>query len=439
MVGESVFWSVLMEWVFGQALVKVLPDNGLPTWLTGRTPTIPEKDRYKGPYLVDLFQTKVQAEPAKALEPLNTTWSDSQFLKYGAQSMASAKTSYNLHRIDEYYASKANDRQINSAKLDVGVMQTLAVSSEECLPKYCFDQPASESEIDKMRGTLEEIMPTIMKSTMLEILRHMLSHGFRITVIAEHEEAGCPIYNTGSEYCTKDSGTNLKAYDTMKTVWNAFMHACQDCANLFAGWGRFICMALPNGAVLPCFEDGVDLTSYCMEDKKFWAIKITWFDFGEAEMSTAIALPRMSITEWWQGLFQQNDIYIPGSNTWFFKDFEGNVKRGTEFTPNKYFGLLTHGVPLVADGAMIGLIMYGLKEIGLFEVAKKFISWVYERYWWNNQYDLNATSAEQSTLTNEGVQVLIDWIDTANLQHKEELDKIKEISNKIGIRFVVGR
>lgn len=236
--------------------------------------------------------------------------------------------------------------------------------------------------------------------------------------------------------CTIDNGISFRSYDIIRKVWNVCMDVFQASANIVRVFGSYIAINLPNGWVLPVYKENLDLTTLKIPEKKFWAIKVSMGRISP--ISVKIPLPAEGFRELWHSIITPIDYKIPGSELWFY-NVNGVVGQGNTFTPQRQFGIFGDGLPLASDLALIGLIVGVIYKTGLVSIAKKITTKLYEKYWWNVEYDaIEDTKSntykllEQSSLIVDNVQLSGDKLsgDITTM-----LAKINEIKELIGLRL----
>lgn len=240
------------------------------------------------------------------------------------------------------------------------------------------------------------------------------------------------------EPCTKNDGISFPSYDIIRKIWNVCMDVFQASANLVRVFGKYIAINLPNGWILPIYKENLDLTTLKIPERKFWALQV---GIGKTDtLHINIPLPKEGFREAWHAFVRPIDYKIPGSELWFY-NVNGVVDQGVNFSPQRQFGLLGDGLPVAKDILLAGLIIGVIYKLGLVSIARKIYSVLYEKYWWNIEYDAIEDTKSNTYKLLEQTSLIVDESNIRATDLKGTLDEIKqhinEIKGAIGLRLAL--
>lgn len=226
------------------------------------------------------------------------------------------------------------------------------------------------------------------------------------------------------QWCSKNDGTVFEFQNDLELITHALYHAVVITQHILKALGYVIQMAMPSGAVITLFDSAVaDFTVYAT---KFWALRITVAGFANID----IPLPKTPLKEFKDAILAVIDVPVIGSENWNFRDENGVIKKGTDFTPQRQYFVLKDGLVDVKPFMVALVVLYLLEKVGLFATASEFI-----KYYLGLRRNMHITSDLDDILgdtgeTQEQVDLVLGLI-------RDNKQKLQNIENRLGVRLLL--
>lgn len=174
--------------------------------------------------------------------------------------------------------------------------------------------------------------------------------------------------------CTYDNGTTIRAYEALRFVVNSLRSAILETNEFLHLTADSVNLCLGRNLVVPIIDEGTFVLQE-MPEMRFWALRIS-FDlpfFDDVLPSITLPFWKESLEDVWRSAVGPYDLYVDGSEYWFYRNDDGDILQGVEYTPVRKFGILGDGGPLVRDLSLVVAIIWLLNKLGLFKVLGAFI------------------------------------------------------------------
>jgi hypothetical protein len=219
-------------------------------------------------------------------------------------------------------------------------------------------------------------------------------------------------------------------------VVNAIHSACVLTLDVLKLIGKALRFSLPSGLAITLIDENGEVPDFTWEDKLFWAVRVKLWGFGVA----IIPLPKTPVDKVWEFIVRPINPPLSGSENWLYWDESTSTyKYGTEFTPNKFYHVLTDGVHDISLFALVSLVVYVLIKFKLiktaFEFVKKVYGWAWERWMYNTVWDMDENIERMMDEIDNVTNTSEDIDNTLDLTEMKEL--LNEIRNRIGLKLAL--
>lgn len=232
--------------------------------------------------------------------------------------------------------------------------------------------------------------------------------------------------------CDYQHGTTIRAYDTIRFIVNSLRTAILESNEMLHLTADSVNLMLGRNLVIPLIDEG-EFVIQELPEMKFWALRIS-FDlpfFDDTLPSITLPFWQEPLEDVWRAAVGPYDLYVDGSELWFYRAENGDILQGVEFDPVRKFGILGDGGPLLRDVGIVFAIVYLLSKLGLIKLIERFIDKVFIGY--KNRKLVNSLNTIKKQLNNQ--QGTIDEILESCIDLSGVPTTLKEIKNMIGGRL----
>lgn len=159
---------------------------------------------------------------------------------------------------------------------------------------------------------------------------------------------------------------------------------------------------------------------------KYWAIQVT---IGQLVIYKH-AMPHRPIGDIMREMIAPYDAEIPGSRDWYYKDFDGTVRKGSECTPPRGYRQITDGANDLGIILIIIGILWALNSAGLYDWSSKLLS---KAMTFIRNKRLNNRIATTLDLSEEIKERVVDMGTDVDVMNSV----INDVGGKIGVRLVI--
>jgi len=235
----------------------------------------------------------------------------------------------------------------------------------------------------------------------------------------------------------EDEGVAFVPYDVLKWILDGLYYALDGITDGFVAMGYSnLHLTLPSGVAIKIW-DGDEILDFRLPIKRFKALR---FHFGHASFD--VPLPDVNINADLLLAWLYKATNIPGSDEWYFKDTDGEIKQGKDMEPVRFYNIIKDGFQDVWPIILIIAIVYVLTRLKLYSAIGRLFSW----YWnWQHkrltkQIDENISELV-SDLDNHHIAISeyedISSIDLGRIvdQISSNSELLRSLSSRIGVRL----
>lgn len=229
------------------------------------------------------------------------------------------------------------------------------------------------------------------------------------------------------EWCDVDNGKVVEAHELLKKMLDLLYDALQISAAALNVLNRALHFIWYSDLAIEIW-DGSSIPDFRLASQKFWAWQI---GFGDTYLPPVPLIKDGEIKTLLNSIIQSIDVEATGSENWKFRDTDGSIKYGYEFSPVRKYRIIRDGAKDVMFVTFVVGLATALYKIGPF--LKKSANYLISKAL--GFYKARKLSSQRNEATAYLSEISRDVERDVDLDD-QQVEKLSEINNRIGFRVM---